>query len=177
MFKYNSAEEYIEKLKEIGWDLTPKTIVLRGKEFKVNLEDKIKEEFIINPKYAQYGLSVLSFRADCVQHLGMYKILINLFSKVSNDKFNPSNIRVLEDEYYFELEISFNLNNKNYYKELTFGEYFDDEFLDFINICLKNSNEPKQFIKLPENGEVINFVFVEREVYDKAVKEGLILNK
>lgn len=177
MLNYDSVEEYIKKLKEIGWDLTPKTIILRGKELRVNLEDKIKEEFIINPKFAHKGLSVLSFRKDCVQHLGMYKILINLFSKASNGKFNPTKIRVLEDDYYFELEISFNLNNKNYYKELTFGEYFDDEFLDFINTCLKNINEPKQFIKLPENEEVINFVFVEREVYDKAVKEGLILNK
>jgi len=81
MFYYNSAEEYIKKLKEIGWDLTTKTIILRGKELKVSLEDRIKEEFIINPKFAHKGLSVLSFRKDCVQHLGMYEILINLLVK------------------------------------------------------------------------------------------------
>jgi hypothetical protein len=160
-------EAYIKALMDIGWFEQPQNKIEEIAAQLLRFEDN--NHFVL-------ALSQLSFDAEGFESAAEY-------TKVMHDLANLAGVKLtsVELEYNFTDE-SDTMNGKIttandiYYLEFeNLIGWFDPEVVDFFNEdVLEGEGVEGRIFDLPAVDQFAQFVFVPRDLYDKAIENGLI---
>lgn len=161
-------------LGEIGW------LALLSEAEHVRLQGAVREQFVRDSKYAFYALAVTVFDPECIEGTGpneacsYYSVLLQL-AKASGGCFQPL---LIHDELDYELgvaRVSFEHYGHAYSIEVSYqDDWFQQEVLDLVNRALRESGCDRQFLPLPPCDQTVSLCFVPADVFDRAVRKGLI---
>jgi len=162
-------DAFVKKLKEIGWlnsvPADAQTEILS--QLKTNLANKDDQGF------AYLALSQCGFDAEDVE----YDEVFAEFAKISQKRFNPSQLKVAVvpgEEDLEDLKVSFRHGGKQYSCTIPETGWFNEAVVETINEALEDSKVEQRFIVLPAGDQLVGVVFVPPAVYDKAVRAKLI---
>lgn len=161
-------EAYLDALSAIGWFDFPQNNKEEIAAYLSQLGD--------DSKYFVLGLSHLSFDAEGFESADEYKQVLYDMAKLAG-----LTLKSVELEYAFSEEGD-RLNGKittdrdSYWIEFeNLIGWFDPELVDFINDdILEGEGIEGRIFDLPAIDQCAQFVFVPRELYDKAVENGII---
>ncbi|MES2487138.1 MAG: hypothetical protein V4581_14470 [Bacteroidota bacterium] len=160
-------DAYMAALTEIGWFDLPQNNKEQIAELLSGYEDN--EHFVL-------GLSHLSFDAEGFESADEYKKVLHDMAILAGITLTSTHL----DFSFFEEADTLNgevtTATGNYWFELeNLIGWFDPEIVDFMNeSVLAGENIEARIFDLPSVDQCVQFVFVPREMYDKAIDNGII---
>ncbi|WP_116789140.1 hypothetical protein [Flavobacterium psychrotrophum] len=160
-------EAYIKTLMDIGWFEQPQNKIDEIAAQLLRFEDN--NHFVL-------ALSHLSFDAEGFESADEYKKVLHDMAKLAGIKFTSIELDFSFSEEADTLNGDVITANDSYWLELeNLIGWFDPEVVDFMNDdVLEGEGVEGRIFDLPAVDQFAQFVFVPRELYDKAVEHGLI---
>lgn len=108
----------------------------------------------------------LAFDWEMLEYDQPYKIAIEAFATITNNEFNPTNVK---DDFSLskrKATVSFDFNGKSYETIVDVeNDWFDRKFLDLISAAIKENQLSGQFYDLPDGGQVSFHIYLTKEQY------------
>jgi len=170
-----NANTYIKLLDDIGWFSSMR------EERRKEKEKRIKEAFLKSEgetKDVFLSLNDVWFDAEGVgepdgENMTGYPQLLQELSTASDGIFPPLNISEEQNDND-TISISFEIKGKRYEVTVKDPEWYDDEFINTVNVTLEELGAKQRFFDLPTEDQCQAYCFVSKEAYDFALKKKLI---
>jgi DNA mismatch repair ATPase MutL len=169
-----SLAAYWAKLAECGWlaELTPRE--------QAELRDRLTKGLTDNPDSAFYELAVTALDVECIEGSGpdeicSYHGVIQQLARASAGLFSPEEIKDELDEREGKARLSFRCGGQIFSCELPYqSDFVEEGAIDLVNEALAATGEPRRFVPLPVDSQVVFFALISPETYDRARTAGLI---
>ena len=169
-----SLAAYWAKLAECGWlaELTPRE--------QAELRDRLAKGLTDNPDSAFYELAVTALDVECIEGSGADEIcsyhgVIQQLARASAGLFSPEEIKDELDEREGKARLSFRCGGQIFSCELPYqSDFVEEGAIDLVNEALAATGEPRRFVPLPVDSQVVFFALISPETYERARHAGLI---
>jgi len=169
-----SLAAYWAKLAECGWlaELTPRE--------QAELRDRLTKGLTDNPDSAFYELAVTALDVECIEGSGpdeicSYHGVIQQLARASAGLFSPEEIKDELDEREGKARLSFRCGGQIFSCELPYqSDFVEEGAIDLVNEALAATGEPRRFVPLPVDSQVVFFALISPETYERTRQAGLI---